>query len=67
MKHFIASLLTAVVCSRGDTLNTYEAMYEGDGLNSNNGAYTAILQTDGNFVVYKNPNNYMWDSNTNNS
>ena len=42
-------------------------MFEGDGLNSNNGQFTAILQTDGNFVVYKNPGHYVWDSNTNNS
>ena len=52
MKNFLVSLLAAVVCGRADTLNTNEGMFEGEALNSNNGAFTAILQSDGNFVVY---------------
>lgn len=42
--------------NRGDRLigGTIEAfLYEGDYLESNNGQYLAILQTDQNFVVYK--------------
>lgn len=36
----------------GDCLSNNKSMSEGHFLKSNNGAYNAILQQDGNFVLY---------------
>ena len=49
--------------SRGTTLNTGESLNVNDFLQSNNGQYKAIMQTDGNFVVY-NAAKAIWASNT---
>ncbi|MEH1835481.1 MAG: hypothetical protein V7L29_26365 [Nostoc sp.] len=45
-------------------LNTGEFLSPGQYLISPNQEYTAILQSDGNFVVYDSSNNILWASNT---
>jgi hypothetical protein len=49
--------------SKGTTLNTGESLNVNDFLQSNNGQYKAIMQSDGNFVVY-NATRAIWASNT---
>ena len=66
MKHYIVAMLAAVA-SCTDTLNTGVSLWEGESLTSQNGLYSAVLQTDGNFVVYRNPGNAWWSSVTDNS
>lgn len=45
-------------------LNTGEFLSPGQYLISPNQQYTAILQNDGNFVLYDSSNNILWESNT---
>ncbi len=47
----------------GDVLDTGETLFPGDMLKSQNGQYMAIMQTDGNFVIYG-PNGPVWYTNT---
>lgn len=46
------------------TLNTGELLSPGQYLISPNQEYTAVLQSDGNFVLYDSFNNALWASNT---
>ena len=66
MKYFVSAVLAAVA-SCSDTLNTGVSLFEGQSLTSQNGLYSAVLQTDGNFVVYRNPGNAWWSSVTDNA
>ncbi|HLJ26855.1 MAG TPA: hypothetical protein VKY85_09110 [Candidatus Angelobacter sp.] len=49
--------------NKGTTLSTGESLNVNDFLLSDNGQYKAIMQTDGNFVIYK-ANAPVWASNT---
>ena len=54
----------------GDTMNTNLSLFAGDRIRSQNGKFTAIMQDDGNFVVYKgtsySPKDALWHSKTHN-
>lgn len=47
-----------------DRVGAYERLYGGQSIKSSNGHFTAIVQDDGNFVVYKG-SQALWASNTN--
>ena len=50
-----------------DTLSANQSLQRGQSLVSGNGAYTAIYQNDGNFVVYRNSDSKaLWATNTTN-
>lgn len=51
--------------SFGNQLTVGETLNEGDALVSPNGWYRAIMQSDGNFVVYNKNNQAVWATNTN--
>jgi hypothetical protein len=65
-KKFKTNIKTKV---SGSTLNQGQNMYRGDSIKSPSGAYTFIMQTDGNLVVYGCTGtaiwatNYTWSSN----
>ena len=65
MKGFIVSLLSAGVLSSNTLYNLY-SLQEGEKLDSLNEIYSAVLQTDGNFVVLKNPDQVIWQTSTTN-
>lgn len=53
--------------NKGNTLNVEQTLYPGDYLSSGNGYY-AVMQEDGNFVLYETDNwssyNAKWNSET---
>ena len=51
---FAASLITASPVFAGDTLNSNTALTPGTKLDSNNGCFSLVQQTDGNLVLYHN-------------
>jgi hypothetical protein len=55
----IATYGSGVTSSNSSILSSGHLLNEGQALTSSNGLYTAVLQTDGNFVVYG-PNGAMW-------
>ena len=65
MKAIIVSLLSVGALSNNTLYNLY-SLQEGEKLESLNENYSAVLQTDGNFVVIKNPDIIIWQTNTNN-
>jgi len=56
----LASYASAVVTSLGDTLRSGETMVADQQLVSANGKYRALMQKDGNFVVYRNEWDVVW-------
>ena len=53
---------------RPNTLKVGQTLYEGEYLESTNGAYFAVVKTDGNFVIYVSPaltsSNTIWQTHT---
>jgi hypothetical protein len=56
------SWMTGVIS--GDTLGNGQTLFENECLKSKSNVYRACMQTDGNFVVYKDAGTVMWSSNT---
>lgn len=56
----VASYQGAVVTSLGDTLSSGETLMANQQLVSANGKYRALMQNDGNFVVYRNEWDVVW-------
>lgn len=53
-------------CLQSNTLYSGQTLYAGQSLVSSNSNYTAVLQNDGNFVIYNNiTSNPLWATNTN--
>jgi hypothetical protein len=57
-------LLASSPAWAGDTLTAGSTLQPGQGLTSQTGEYIAIMQSDGNFVVYKGSGTATWSTNT---
>lgn len=55
---------TAAAAANGSTLHGGQALEIGQALHSDDGAYSAVMQTDGNFVVYDAGQGALWASGT---
>ena len=59
----LLQLFIAAPASAADTLGTNQTLYANQSLTSQNGAYTLIVQLDGNLVLYG-PSGALWATNT---
>jgi hypothetical protein len=64
-KLIILCILALWTCqSFAGMLNTGQGLAAGESIYSNNGNYFAVMQTDGNFVVYTSAGKALWSTNT---